>query len=204
MSRASLGARPGPRDAAAPVSFRPAGGGDAEAVARVHYEAARRAYRGVLPDELLEEMSYQQRLALWGGLLMSGGAPPRVELAVRAPEGVVGFAWWRKIDGPKAIAGAFGAEVVALYVLPGQQGQGLGRALLAHTAGRMAAAGLGSCYVWAFEAHVAARGFYEALGGRLIDRDWEVRGDLRVPIVSYAWRPLETLMAAETSPEVGR
>lgn len=192
MSRARLGARPGARDAAAAVAFRPAGSDDAEAVARVHYEAARQAYRGVLPDELLDEMSYQQRLAFWGGLLGSGGTPVRVELAERAPDGVLGFAWWRKIEAP---ASAFGAEIVALYVLPEEQGQGTGRALLAHTAGRMAAAGLASCYVWVFEAHGAARGFYEALGGRLTDRDWEVRGDLRVPIVSYAWRPLETLSA---------
>ena len=58
MSRAPLGVTARARDGAALVDFRPAGGDDAEAVARVHYEAARPAYRGILPDELLAEMNY--------------------------------------------------------------------------------------------------------------------------------------------------
>lgn len=200
---------PGEAAAAPPgVAFRPAGPDDAAAVARVHFEAARRAYRGILPDAVLATMTYERRLALWGGLLGGPGKRPHVELAIEPAtelpvelpvdgEGAgldqaVAFAWWRDTKDAEA---AFDGEIVALYVLPGRQRQGLGRRLMAHTAERMAAAGLKSCYLWAFEDHRAARRFYARLGGRPVDRDWETLDQLRVARVAYAWKPIDVLLA---------
>ncbi len=184
--------------------FRRAGPDDVEAVARVHFEAARQAYRDVLPDGAKVGMTYQRRLALWGGLLGSPGDRPRVELAVDPcsadPGEVVAFAWWRKAKDPEV---AFGGEIHALYVLPKRQRQGFGRRLMAHTARRMAGTGLESCHLWVFEQNRAARRFYRALGGRLIDRGWETLGERRVPRVAYAWDPIDRLMAQGDSP-VGR
>ncbi len=141
-------------------------------------------------------MTYDRRLALWGGMLGEAGRMPHVELAVEglsAQAGeVVAFAWWRPLTGEQSRRRA---EIVHIYVTPERQRRGLGRRLMAHIARGMAAAGLESCYLWVFEAHQAARSFYEALGGRLIDRDWEIRGQLRVPIVAYAWAPLDILVA---------
>ncbi len=111
--------------------FRPAGPNDVEAVARVHFEAARQAYRDVLPDGATVDMTSQRRLALWGGLLGSPGDMRRVELAVEdcsaEVDDVVAFAWWRKVKDPKV---TFGGEIVALYVLAKRQRQGLGRSLM--------------------------------------------------------------------------
>lgn len=186
--------------AAAPprVAFRPAGPDDAESVARIHFAAARRAYRGILPDQVLADMTFERRLALWGGLLGGPGKRPQVELAVERaldrdgarPEAAVAFAWWRDVrDGRDA----FDGEIAALYVLPDRQRRGLGRRLMAHAAERMAAAGLRSCYLWVFEEHQAARRFYAALGGRPVERDWETLDRQRVPRVAYAWTPLDRL-----------
>ncbi len=189
--------------------FRAAGPDDVEAVARVHFEAAQQAYRDVLPDGAMAGamagakvgMTYQRRLALWGGLLGSPGDMPRVELAVDPcgadPDEVVAFAWWRKAKDPEA---AFGGEIHALYVLPQRQRQGFGRRLMAHTARRMAGTGLESCHLWVFEQNRAARRFYRALGGRLIDRGWETLGERRVPRVAYAWDPIDRLMTQGDSP----
>ena len=202
---------PGEAAAAPPgVAFRPAGPDDAEAVARVHFEAARQAYRGILPDVVLADMTYERRLALWGGLLGGPGKRPRVELAVEpaaelavggegaGPDRAVAFAWWRDTRDAEA---AFDGEIVALYVLPHRQRQGLGRRLMAHSAERMAAAGLKSCYLWAFEDHRAARRFYARLGGRPVDRDWETLDQLRVARVAYAWKPIDALLAQGTAGE---
>ena len=181
--------------------FRRAGPDDVEAVARVHFEAARQAYRDVLPDGAKVGMTYQRRLALWGGLLGGPGDMPRVELAVDSrgadPDEVVAFAWWRKAKDPEV---AFGGEIHALYVLPKRQRQGFGRRLMAHTARRMAATGLESCHLWVFEQNQAARRFYEGLGGRLFDRGWEALGERRVPLVAYAWDSIDRLMAQDDSP----
>ncbi len=185
--------------------FRRAGPDDVEAVARVHFEAAQQAYRDVLPAGAMAGakvgMTYQRRLALWGGLLGSPGDMPRVELAVDPcgadPDEVVAFAWWRKAKDPEV---TFGGEIHALYVLPQRQRQGFGRRLMAHTARRMAETGLESCRLWVFEQNRAARRFYRALGGRLIDRGWETLGERRVPRVAYAWDPIDRLMAQDDSP----
>ncbi len=181
--------------------FRRAGPDDVEAVARVHFEAARQAYRDVLPDGAKVGMTYQRRLALWGGLLGSPGDMPRVELAVDPcsadPDEGVAFAWWRKAKDPEV---TFGGEIHALYVLPKRQRQGFGRCLMAHTARRMAATGLERCHLWVFEENHAARRFYEGLGGRLFDRGWEALGERRVPLVAYAWDPIDRLMAQDDSP----
>jgi ribosomal protein S18 acetylase RimI-like enzyme len=146
-------------------------------------------------------MTYQRRLALWGGLLGSPGDMPRVELAVDPrgadPDEVVAFAWWRKAKDPEV---TFGGEIHALYVLPKSQRQGFGRRLMAHTARRMAATGLESCHLWVFKQNQAARRFYEGLGGRLFDRGWEALGERRVPLVAYAWAPIDRLMAQDDSP----
>jgi ribosomal protein S18 acetylase RimI-like enzyme len=189
--------------------FRAAGPDDVEAVARVHFEAAQQAYRDVLPDGAMAGamagakvgMTYQRRLALWGGLLGSPGDRPRVELAVDPcgadPDEVVAFAWWRKAKDPEV---TFGGEIHALYVLPQRQRQGFGRRLMAHTARRMAGTGLESCRLWVFEQNRAARRFYRALGGHLIDRGWETLGERRVPRVAYAWDPIDRLMTQGDSP----
>ncbi len=181
--------------------FRRAGPDDVEAVARVHFEAAPQAYRDVLPDGATVGMTYQRRLALWGGLLASPGDMPRVELAVDPrsadPDEVVAFAWWRKAKDSEV---AFGGEIHALYVLPKSQRQGFGRRLMAHTARRMAATGLERCHLWVFEENQAARRFYEGLGGRLFDRGWEALGERRVALVAYAWDPIDRLMAQHASP----
>jgi ribosomal protein S18 acetylase RimI-like enzyme len=126
---------------------------------------------------------------------------PRVELAVDPcgadPDEVVAFAWWRKAKDPEV---TFGGEIHALYVLPQRQRQGFGRRLMAHTARRMAGTGLESCRLWVFEQNQAARRFYRALGGHLIDRGWETLGERRVPRVAYAWDPIDRLMTQGDSP----
>jgi ribosomal protein S18 acetylase RimI-like enzyme len=146
-------------------------------------------------------MTYQRRLALWGGLLASPGDRPRVELAVEArgaqTDEVVAFAWWREASEPE---NTLGGEIQALYVLPKRQRQGFGRRLMAHTARRMAGTGLESCHLWVFEENQAARRFYMALGGRLIDHGWETLGERRVPRVAYAWDPIDRLMAQDDCP----
>jgi GNAT superfamily N-acetyltransferase len=56
-------------------------------------------------------------------------------------------------------------ELGALYVLPGWQGQGIGRALLQASAAWLAAAGHTGMLIWTLAENAPARRFYEAMGG---------------------------------------
>ena len=175
------------------LTLRPARAGDAPAIARVHTEAWQAAYRELLPAAVLERFTYQRRLALWRGLLDESDSVPTVEVADRTGTGPVGFAWLRHLAEPGA---AFDGEIVSLNVLSAEWRRGVGRRLMAASAERLAGLGASSCYLWVYRDNLGARRFYEALAGRPIDRDVERFGDLALPTVAYAWRPLDRLIAA--------
>jgi ribosomal protein S18 acetylase RimI-like enzyme len=175
----------------APIVLRSAGAEDAEGIAAVHHAASRQGLAEVLPKGVVDGFTSDQRRALWTGLFGTAHGRPSVEVAARGAD-VLGFAWWRRLA-----AAVYDAEVITLHVRPDAQRRGLGRRLMVRTKGRMAEAGAESCYLWVFEANAGARRFYEALGGRPVDRDRECYGGHSLPIVAYAWKPLEALGAAE-------
>ena len=180
------------------LTLRPAAPGDAEAIAQLHVETWEAAYRGMIPDSVMLRTDLEQRRLLWRGLLVEAERPPLVEVALRAEaegarEAMAGFVWSRRIEQADA---AFGAEIIALNVRPAQWRRGVGRRLMAAAAGRLAGLGAESVYLWVFRENAAARAFYDSLGGRIVDEDVERFGELVVPRVAYAWKPLSRLTAA--------
>ena len=158
------------------MSLRAATPADAEAIARVHVQAWRETYAGLVPQAHLDALDPAERAALWRGLVPRPDR--RVAVAERGGR-VVGFACAG--PGREAHPGHPG-EVMALYVLRAHHGEGLGRALLED-----ALAWLGTpAYLWVLRDN-PTRGFYERMGGRVIARrDEEVGGALR-PEVAYGF-----------------
>lgn len=182
----------------APLSVRPVRTGDAEALAEIHAAAWRAAYGGVVPAETLERRYGRgQRLLLWRGLLAGEGRAPWVEVAVEpdaaGTERLLGFVWTRMTGRADA---DFAAEIVALNVAPEQWRRGIGRRLMAAAAARLDEAGADGAYLWVLDDNPGARAFYDALGGRIVDRGSESLGELVVPTLAYAWKPLTALLDA--------
>ena len=175
------------------IVLRPARAEDAAGIALVHFETSRQSLRGILPDSVLDCFTREKRLNLWRGLFGQAGNWPLVEVAVRDPAEVVGFAWWRRVT---AAPSTFDAEIINIYVRPAEQRRGLGRRLLIHTAARMAEAGARSCYLWVFDSNLDARRLYESLSAKLVDRGQETHGTLQIPTLAYAWKPIDDLIAA--------
>lgn len=73
--------------------------------------------------------------------------------------------------------------VEQLYVLPGHQGRGIGRALLA-----AAKAVNTELRLWTFQRNAGARRFYEAEGFAAIEETDGTGNDEREPDVLYLWR----------------
>ena len=168
---------------------------DAEAVARVHAEAGQAAFAGLLPPEVLAQFDYPERRAFWRGLLCEAAKRPQVSVAEPLDAGgaLAGFVWTRLVDlAPRPPAG----EIVAIYVRPAAQRRGVGRALLAEAARSLGAQDAERVYLWVYRDNAQARRFYEALRGRIVDRDVETHGEVRLPTVAYAWRPDDLLAAA--------
>lgn len=82
------------------------------------------------------------------------------------------------------------AEISALYVKPGAQGNGIGRALVHAAATHLAAIGATTLHIAVLVANRAARGFYEAIGGQLVaERLYEEDG-FQLPEVVYGWEDI--------------
>lgn len=138
----------------------PAGPADAEALAHVHVLAWRQTYRGLLPDGYLARLSAPAHARRFGHALVKPG-PDDVTLALAHRAGLVGYVQ----GGPSRRGVAGEAEVSTLYLLRDVQAQGLGRRLLGDAARALAARGATTLVVSVLRDNLAARGFYEHLGG---------------------------------------
>lgn len=150
---------------------------DAEAIARAHVAAWRTAYRGIVPDALLDRLSVAARYERAREALAAPG-PGRTFVAELDGE-VAG--WCR--TGPARDDDPPGeTELWALYVSPDAWGRGTGAALLREAGAE------GATYLWTLEANDRARRFYERHG-------WVCDGTRRERDLSVAVGGAELVLA---------
>ena len=136
--------------------------GDAEDISRVHVETWRSAYAGILPDELLTNLSVDRRLAYWTQELNRPQQPGSGTWVVEVAGDVVGFV----SSGPcrdEDRAGDAHWEVYAIYVLAEHSNRGHGR-ILANAALDAAPDSAEDVSLWVLAENVSAIGFYGSLG----------------------------------------
>jgi GNAT superfamily N-acetyltransferase len=163
---------------------------DAAAIARVNVDTWRTAYRGIVPDGVLEALSVERAATFWGEVLTREGGTHLVFVAEGEGGELIGFACAVvPADEP-----GYGSELRALYVLDDRQGRGIGRRLVRAVTGRLLEDGVASMMLWVFAAN-PARGFYEALGGRPVRAAPFDRFGWVVDAVVYGWPDAATLRA---------
>jgi ribosomal protein S18 acetylase RimI-like enzyme len=163
---------------------------DAEAIERVRTDTWRDAYRGLMPDTLLDGLGYDatRRRALMAAL-------PRHQFALVAEDdgAVVGFCLGGRSRTPDD---PFRGEVYAIYVLPQHHGRGIGRALLQAGAKELIDRGFPSMMVWVLRENAPSRYFYERMGGRHVrDEERELEG-VRITESGYGWAEIAALAGA--------
>ena len=171
--------------------YREATYGDAVAIATIHADSWRVAYRGALRDEFLDGDVVQDRLRVWRERL---AAPAANQLVVAAEEGhrLVGFACAYGREDER-----WGTLLDNIHVRREQHRRGTGRKLLSQVAAwcgtNHADAGL---YLWVLEQNGAARRFYEHLGASDREGDvWVPPGGGQVKRRRYAWSGVELAAA---------
>ncbi|CAA9588708.1 MAG: hypothetical protein AVDCRST_MAG88-4435 [uncultured Thermomicrobiales bacterium] len=175
------------------VLIREAMPADAAAIARVHVDAWRTAYRGIMPDATLAALSYDERERMWRRFLTDpqGG---RFNYVVEDGTGqIVGYA----AGGPEREGDPiFRGELHGIYLLAGWQGGGIGRRLVRRVAERLADGGMRAMLVWVLKDNYPARGFYEALGGRYLrEKTIEIAG-VTLDEIAYGWADTLSLIEA--------
>ncbi|MDP9245533.1 MAG: GNAT family N-acetyltransferase [Chloroflexota bacterium] len=156
---------------------------DAPAIASVRVDTWRSAYRGLLPDALLDGLDTATITANWRRGLESID-PTRVAYVAEVDGTIVGFA-----TGGRARSANLGypGEIYALYVRDPHQGTGIGRALLRMSVKELVVRGLAPIVIWTLFANPAARGFYELLGGAVIGEKREPFEGYELHEVAYGW-----------------
>ncbi len=166
---------------------------DAPAVAALHVESWRSAYRGILSDEFLAGPIDADRRALWEARFSPDTSSERPYVAVAEDDGALqGFVCVLLDADP-----TWGALLDNLHVLPSAKGQGLGRRLMSEASRWILEQRPESrMHLWVFEENLSARRFYERLGGLINGAHIHESPDgSRAPAVRYGWQDLHRLAA---------
>lgn len=142
-------------------TLRRARGDDAMAVAAMHVRAWQEAYRGIIPDDVLDGLDVAARADRYTFDLEGPDAPESwIVTDGDTVLGLVALGPCRDED-----AASLG-EVRALYVLPERWRSGVGSALMSRAERRLVERGFTEAVLWVLEDNQRGRRFYEATGWR--------------------------------------
>jgi GNAT superfamily N-acetyltransferase len=138
---------------------------DAAAIAQLHADSWRSAYRGMLSDDYLDHRVYLERAALWQQRFVEQAEKPFFAILAELLGDLAGFACVFPGEHP-----TYGAFLDNLHVVPQRTNQGIGRQLLTAVAQRLLADGNSAgLYLWVIEKNVRARQFYSKAGAQEVE-----------------------------------
>lgn len=175
------------------IIIRTATPGDIPGMARVHVDSWRSTYRGIVPDEYLAKLAYENSEARMRRQIEDGGE--RLIMLVAAQgETIIGFA-----SGGSEREGRpeFTGELYAIYLYKESQGQGIGRMLFNEMAARLRERGHESLFVWVL-ARNRSREFYRKMGGELVATKMIMIGGEELEEEGYGWRDLRSPLQYST------
>lgn len=168
-----------------PPTIRQAVEDDANGVATVHVTSWQTAYRGLIPDAWLDQLSLGDRAERWRQLL-SNPVDGRTIVAERDGQ-ILGWASFGPGRDPEQ--GDEG-ELWGLYVLPSVASTGVGHALITAAESALLDEGFSSAYLWVLDHNDRAANFYERHGWLA---DGTHKRDERGSLTLIEWRRSKTL-----------
>lgn len=157
---------------------------DVAAIARLHLGNWRAAYRGIVPDDLLDAITEESRRQHWDRVLAKRDGTEFVYVAEDEDGRLLGIA-----SGGPEVGGDphYHGELYVLHVRPDAQGRGVGRALMRAVARRLAAADITTLLVWMLRENHPARRFYAALGGQFVREQLAMFEGITLMDAGYGW-----------------
>lgn len=136
---------------------------DASGIALVHIETWRVAYRGQMPDAVLDKLDVGRCTGFWQERLsqMRGAV-----FVAEQDRNIVGFCDLIPSRDKDVDCRAI-AEIAAIYILPPHWRTGTGRALCESTLATARAQDYKAVTLWVLDSNAGAKQFYEAMGFRL-------------------------------------
>ena len=160
---------------------------DASSIAKVHVDAWRTTYRGIVADEFLATLNYEDRTVRWAEIVARSDGDTFVVEAADA--GIIGFS----NCGPER-SGDFDytGELYSIYLLDSFRGRGIGSVLFRAAAAALLESGHTDLMVWVLQDN-PYRGFYEDWGGKHFHTDEVNIGGQSLTEFAYGWRDIEAI-----------
>ncbi|MBM0066917.1 GNAT family N-acetyltransferase [Alkalicoccobacillus gibsonii] len=155
---------------------------DAPAMARVHVDSWRTTYKGLLPDEMLEKLSYDERTKLWENNIQNERG--FIYVAEKDDGQIIGIASGEKREKSKD---ANVGDLTTVYLFKEEQGKGIGARLTNQILEELYTLGCTTIYVEVL-ANNQSRIFYEKMGATLHQEEQiTLRGE-NVDVLIYEWK----------------
>ena len=166
------------------ISIRCGSPDDADAIAALHAESWRSAYRGLVPEDELGETLDGERRGFWRTRFAAPDPGRRVVFLATSGDVLVGFACLLADADPE-----HGPLLDNLHVKPGWRGHGVGARLLHESRAWARAIAPGQpMHLWVLEGNMPARRFYERQGGAEVERRSEERGGMTIAVWRCVWK----------------
>ena len=162
--------------------IRPASAEDAHGIARVHISSWQDAYRGVVPQSYLDQLSVASREQRWVDILGQDSSETLVADSAGDVVGFVSYGHARDKHAPSNVG-----EIYAIYVASSHRSAGVGLSLWEAASRRLRELSFTTVVVWVLEANDKAIRFYQRLGFAF-SRDSEITveiGGEKLPEVRY-------------------
>ncbi|MFD5226288.1 GNAT family N-acetyltransferase [Microbacterium sp. NPDC058342] len=139
---------------------RPATVDDAHGIAVVHVRSWQEAYRGLMPQEVLDGLSIAEREANWARIIDEAGRDSRTLVVERDGE----IAGWASFGAARDDDAAGSGELWGIYAHPDAWSSGVGHVLIDAAERALHAEGHEIAYLWVLEGNERAASFYERHG----------------------------------------
>mgnify|MGYP000949126758 FL=1 len=158
---------------------------DSKCIAKVNIDVWRTTYRGIMPDEDLDNLSCHDREKFCKELLEKKENDAFIYVAEDEIKGVIGF-----ISGGRERErnDDSSCEIYAIYVSKEFQRKGIGRSLFKKALEEFIGLNLKSLKIWVLNENPYKR-FYEKLGGKQIESK-KIKG---LDIVAYGWDDIKNI-----------
>lgn len=161
---------------------------DAPGIAKVHVDSWRTTYKGIIPDNFLNNLSYENRTELWKRNITD--ETNYIVVALNEMDEIIGFGTAGKRQENKE---EHTGDLTSIYLLEEYQGKGIGKKLLKELFKHFKELGRKKIFVEVLEDN-KTRYFYEYYGAKLVKKDQIKIGEEILNELIYEWDSVDDVM----------
>jgi ribosomal protein S18 acetylase RimI-like enzyme len=160
------------------IKIRPVKEKDIESISKLHVDVWNETYRGILPDEEIDQRTYSSSKKRWEQALSSPD-PCTFSLLAEFDSEIAGFCV--ASSKPRDDIG-YDSELRAINILKKFHRKGIGKFLFMESLNRLQSMGCKNMYLWVAEKNVNAIDFYKKLGCVILNNSKEDKGSVEITL----------------------